>query len=174
MNEKLHEDYHAEARKMQDHFFETSRVIRAEGGEEVAPIGFVVKMDVPPVVAMVPLAPLPDKDAWAFVLKLAAKQMAADYVLLNCEAWILSNERVGNRAVAEGVAANMAGVSLEDVPGRVEVLMSQMDGRGIKRMLTAEIFEDGTLGETKIVEASADEYEDMGRLANLSGYEGEK
>lgn len=135
-------------RSIHDNLFAISRGIR-EGGEEVAPMAFLL---VPAgdqfTVQALPIYQFVEtKDEAADLIRSQAKARGARYVIHTNEAWVAAD----NSPTAQATAASlmMSGGSLEDLPGRKEIIMSNLLGPGIRRMITCVIHDDGTLGETQ-------------------------
>lgn len=127
---------------LQDGLFEIARGIRRD--QEVAPIAFLVVIG---GIVQVPLFQIP-KDLWRAAIVQAIRETRAMAVILHTEAYVVE----GSQA-ASAVAAKMAGLpSLNEFPGRREILQSNMElPDGTYRTLTATI-ENGTLGPTEVMD----------------------
>lgn len=127
--------------KTQDAIFEISRSIR-ESGEEVLPMAFVLSGD---NVIQMPLH-IP-KNLWRPAILALIEKTQASAVILTVEAWAVLGKKIG-----EAVASKLAGLeSLEDFPGRVEVLQCQMEcSDGSHRTLRANLSPEGKLGNTQV------------------------
>ena len=127
---------------LQDGLFEIARAIR-EVGEEVAPIAFLILPG--GGLVQIHLFTMP-KDKWRATILDGVRKTRATAIVVHTEAWV-----VGGKDAPAALAAKMAGLgSLEDFPGRVEILQSAMECRdGTSRTLLADL-EDGKLGLTRV------------------------
>lgn len=137
----------AYVRGIHDDLFGISRGIR-EKGDEVAPMAFLLVPDGDKfaIHALPVYLHANTKDEVAALIRSQAAFRGARYVIHTSEAWVAGGMDPTSQATA--AALMMAGGSLEDLPGRKEILMSNLHGPGIRRSLTCFINEDGTLGET--------------------------
>ena len=137
----------AVARTIQDSLFEISRGIR-EGGQEVQAMAFML---VPNGEAF-SVIPFPvyqyarTKAEAADLIQQVAQKTGARFVIHTTEAWMAGSTDGQTQAAAHSLV--MMGGTLEDLPGRLEILLSFMDGPGIRRNLLA-VINDGVLGETQ-------------------------
>jgi hypothetical protein len=131
---------------LQNTLFDFARGIR-EGGQEVAPIAFLV---VPNALIQVHLMAMP-KDQWRAAILDGISQTRARAVILHTEGWV-----VGGAQAPAALAAKMAGLgSLKDFPGRLEILQSAMETvDGSTRTLIASISSEGKLGATEVHEVA--------------------
>jgi hypothetical protein len=155
----------AYVRGIQDDLFGISRSIR-EGGDEVVPMAFLLVPDGDKfaVHALPIYAHANTKDEAAALIQSQAVLRGARYVIHTNEAWVSGATDAAGQALA--VSFLMAGGTLEDLPGRREVLMSNLMGPGVRRMLTCYINEDGTLGETFDADQAEDPFPT--RFGNLA------
>jgi hypothetical protein len=133
-------------KEVQDGLFEIAREIRSE--QEVAPIAFLLVVG---GIVQVPLFQIP-KDQWRDAIVQGIRQTRARAVIVHTEAYVVEGPQA-----ATAVAAKMAGLpSLQDFPGRREILQSNMElPDGTYRTLTATI-EDGKLGPTEATDIPKD------------------
>lgn len=161
---------HEDARTIHDHFFQVSRQIR-ESGEEVLPMAFLLVPEGDQLgIIQIPVGLVaPDKDQAAALLRAAAQAHGARYVVHTAEGWYFEGDE---NQMRNATSVLLAGGALEHFPGRVEMLLSTMDGPSIVRILRCAIHEDGTLGPTDIQET--DGKDAAGRFVNLSGHQDEE
>ena len=88
-----------------------------------------------------------DKSLWRVAILTLIKETQASAIILTVEAWGVFGKKAG-----EAVASKLAGLeSLQDFPGRVEILQSQMECLdGSTRTLRASISPEGKLGATDV------------------------
>lgn len=125
---------------IQDELFDIARSFRSEG-QEVAPIAFCLTDR-----GIVHLLLRFPKDQWRSAIVALLQRTGADAVIVHTEAWV-----VAGRDAPTAIAAKMAGFgSLEDFPGRTEILHSLMECRdGSCRTLVADLV-DGKIGPTTV------------------------
>lgn len=125
---------------IQDGLFDIARSFRDEG-QEVAPIAFFLTER-----GIVQLLLRFPKDQWRGAIIALLQKTGADVVIVHTEAWTVTG-----RDAPTAMAAKMAGLeSLEDFPGRTEILHSLMECRdGSSRTLVADLV-DGKLGPTTV------------------------
>lgn len=125
---------------IQDGLFDIARSFRDEG-QEVAPIAFFLTSR-----GIVQLLLRFPKDQWRGAIVALLQKTGADAVIVHTEAWV-----VAGRDAPTAMAAKMAGLeSLEDFPGRTEILHSLMECKdGSFRTLVADLV-DGKLGPTTV------------------------
>ena len=88
-----------------------------------------------------------DKSLWRVAILTLIKETQASAIILTVEAW-----GVFGKQASMAAGSKLAGLeSLEDFPGRVEILQSQMEcSDGVHRTLRAIISSEGKLGVTEV------------------------
>lgn len=156
-----------QAKIIQDELFDVSQNI-LRGGSEVAPMAFLlVPKGEELVVHALPIYNFVDtKDEAAALIRREAAVRGARYVIHTSEGYIAGSDSGRDQAAAASIL--MSGGTLRDLPDHREVLVSNLDGPGVNRLLMCVIQEDGTLGETREVETDPAEAAGT-RFGNLSG-----
>lgn len=164
MTSEAHDALLALAEDIQDGLFEVARGIR-EGGEEVAPQGFVLVADDGGAgmgIIQVPLMPLQTRPRMEAALDALAQKVGAYAVIIVIEAWSVAGDADEDNMKA-AMAWTNSGHSLEDFPDSVELITSTMRGAGVQRLLYCEICGDGSLTET-----AERDYAHMANMAMLT------
>lgn len=160
-----------DVKKMADSLFERARSIR-EGGDEVSPTIFLFvntpKETEEPTLLIVSDATSRSKDEHRLAIESMVRQTGAVYVARVDEAWSVRPNGDKDEEVASQ-AWIKSGRSLENYPGRIEVVHLVIDGPGFSRMYNCTILGERTLGPTEIVDSG----NVTGRFTNLSGRLGE-
>jgi len=85
------------------------------------------------------------KDVQAFLVKTALEVLEPDFVIQICEAYTV-NEDAPSSEASKAAAFIASGGSLEDYPGREEIVLASLNGATTSRLWKRQINEDGTLG----------------------------
>lgn len=160
-----------DVKKTSDALFEQARSIR-EGGEQICPTIFLFvntpRPSAEPDLLIVSDVSSRSKEEHRLAIKNMVRGTGAVYVARVDEAWsIRPNGDKDEETASQAWIAS--GRSLENYPGRVEVIHFTVDGPGLSRMYHCMILGNGKLGPTEVVDSG----DVAGIFTNLSGRLGE-
>lgn len=139
--------------RIQDSIMNSARKMREEGTEILPMVFFLTPHK------SIPILPLDmEKDQWHGVIQRGIAATNAEGVVMVSEAYVLKSHSPAD------MSALMAGMSVQEMPGHVEMIMARLETRtGETRDLHAQIYSDGRVGEIEQWETG----ETTGRLTHF-------